>query len=905
MMVGREAEQAVLDGLLDEARAGRSGALVLRGQPGIGKSALLEYAVARADGLRVLRTAGIESEAELPFAGLHLLLGPVLDRVDVLPERQAAALRSAFGLGPAGQDGPLLVGLAVLSLLADLAPLLCVVDDAQWLDQASAEALTFAARRVQREGVVLLFAVRGGGRTRLDGMRELPLWGLDGRASAALIAEHAADLAGHVRDRVLAESEGNPLAIIELPAALTPEQRGGAIPPLSYNLGALPLTDRVRRAFGAQAARLDEGTRTLLLVAAVEEAGDLDVVLRAAGALGAPPSALEHAERSGLLSFTGMAAAFKHPLVRAAVVQEAPLARRLAAHRALAEALGEQHPDRRAWHLAAAATGPDEPIAAGLADTAEQAAARGGYAAQTAALERAAELTPDPARQAGRLVGAAEAALLAGDLARAAQIARRAGRATVDAALTARLAHVRAGVEFERGSPLAAAAILLTGADPIADRRPAEAARMLAEAVRNSYFGGDPALARRAADRLLDVVGETPGAVALGGLARLMAGDPAEAMPRMRVLLAEAGRGGVTGTGERVIAGAMGMLTGDDEAALAIYEPLVADARDTGQIGWLPNALEHLAVTEMFLGRRRDAVVHAEEGVRLAESTGQLHRVDHLRCVLAWAAALAGDEDACRSLAEPAIARARTAGIARTAAWGSMALALLDLGHGRHARALDRLEAASRGTGDGPLGLMNLVHFAGDQVEAAVRAGQPERADEALARFEGWSVASEQPWAAGVLLRCRALLTTVEDAGRYFAEAVRAHAKGGRPFERARTELLYGEWLRRAQRKAEARSLLRPALETFEGMGAAPWAERARAELRATGEAGTSTRDDSALDRLTPQELQVVRLAAQGLSNRDIAAQLFLSPRTIGHHLYRAYPKLGVSSRSELPRLGL
>ncbi|WP_067806813.1 AAA family ATPase [Actinomadura formosensis] len=223
MIVGREAEQAVLGELLDEARAGRSGALVLRGQPGIGKSALLERAVARADGLRVLRTAGIESEAELPFAGLHLLLGPVLDRVDALPERQAAALRSAFGLGPAGQDGPLLVGLAVLSLLADLAPLLCVVDDAHWLDRASTEALAFAARRVQREGVALLFAVRGGARARLDGMRELPLWGLDGRASAALLAQHAPDLAPPVRDRVLAESEGNPLALIELHASLTAE----------------------------------------------------------------------------------------------------------------------------------------------------------------------------------------------------------------------------------------------------------------------------------------------------------------------------------------------------------------------------------------------------------------------------------------------------------------------------------------------------------------------------------------------------------------------------------------------------------------------------------------------------------------------------------------------------------
>ncbi|NKZ03473.1 helix-turn-helix transcriptional regulator [Actinomadura latina] len=902
MIIGRDAEQAVLDGLLEEARAGRSGALVLRGQPGIGKSALLEYAVARADGLRVIRTAGVESEAELPFAGLHLLLGPVLDRIDAVPERQAAALRSAFGLGPAGQDGPLLVGLAVLSLLAGLGPLLCVVDDAQWLDRASAEALTFAARRLHREGVVVLFAVRSGGPARLDGIRELNLWGLDREASSALLAAHAQGLAPAVRERVLAESEGNPLALIEMHAALTPEQRGGTVLPLSYNIGALPLTDRVRRTFGAQAARLDADTRTLLLVAAVEETGDLDVVLRAARTLGAGPCALERAERSGLLSFSGMAVTFRHPLVRAAVVEDAPLVSRLAAHRALAET-GD--PARRAWHLAAAATGPDERVAAGLAGAAEQAGARAGYSAQAAALERAAELTPDPARQGERLVAAAEAALPAGDLARAAKLARRAGRATAEPALTARLAHVLAGVEFERGSPLAAAATLLSGAEPIAASAPDTAARMLAEAVRDSYFGGDPELARRAADRLAEVAGRTPGAVALGGLARLMAGEHADAMPRMRVLLDAARRGAVPGTGERLIAGAMGMLTGDDEAAREIYEPLVADARDTGQIGWLPNVLEHQAVTELFLGRRRDAVVHAEEGLRLAESTGQLHRIDHLRCVLAWAAALAGDEDACRSLAEPAVARARIAGIARTAAWGSMALALLDLGHGRPDRALDRLETAARGAADGSVGLMNLIHFAGDQVEAAVRAGLPERADAALARFEQWSLATRQPWAEGVLLRCRGLVSTGDEAGRHFAGAARVHAKGGRPFERARTELLYGEWLRRGRRKAEARALLRPALEVFEGMGAAPWAERARAELRATGDAGAAAPGGSALDRLTPQELQVVRLAAQGMSNRDIAAQLFLSPRTVGHHLYRAFPKLGVSSRGELAHLTL
>ncbi|MBO2455373.1 AAA family ATPase [Actinomadura barringtoniae] len=900
MLVGRSTEQAVLEALITTARDGESGALVVRGQAGIGKTALLDHAAAAAEGLRVIRTEGVEFEAELPFAGLHLLLGPVLDHLDAIPARQAAALRGAFGLGPADQGGRFLVGLAVLSVLAELGPLLCVVDDAQWLDRASAEALTFAARRLQREGVILLFGVRdGAGATRLDGLPELPLWGLDRDASATLLSRHGADLAPTVRDRILAESEGNPLALIELHTALTPEQRGGAVQPLSFNLGPLPLPARVQQAFGTQAARLSEDARTFLLVAALEETGDLDIVLRAAATLGT--AALDEVERSGLVSPNGTTLSFKHPLVRAAVIQDSPLTTRFAAHRALAEALGPS--DRRAWHLAAATTGPDEQVAAELADTAEQAATRAGHAAQAAALERAAELTPDPERRAARLVGAAEAAVLAGDLDRAASIARRAAKSNLDPLPAARLAHVLASVEFERGSLRTAARTLIAGADAIAGT--GKSIAMLAEAVRDGYFAGETALAAEAAAKLSAIAPASPIAISLDGLARMMAGDLTEAVPRMRTLTEAALAGQVPGLGERLIAGSMGLLTGDDESAFDVFDRLVSDARDSSQIGMLPNALEHLAITEVFLSRRRDASAHAEEAMRLAESIGHPHRTDHLRCVLAWIAAIAGDEETCRTLAEPAIDRALSSGIVRTAVWGTMAIGLTELSQGRYDRVLDRLETATRATQDRPLGAMNLISLAADQVEAAVRSGQPDRAREPLRRFEQWAVPTQRPWAAGVILRCKALLATDDKQDRLFAEAVAMHEQGGRPFERARTDLLYGEWLRRDQRKAEARSRLRPALETFERMGATPWADRARAELRATGDTSAPLRTESALDKLTPQELQVVRLAARGLSNRDIAAQLFLSPRTIGHHLYKAFPKLGIAGRGELPHLNL
>jgi DNA-binding CsgD family transcriptional regulator len=719
MLHGRSAETARIDEVLAAAQAGRSGALVVRGEAGVGKTALLDYAAGTAAGMRLLRGTGIESEAELPFAALQLLLRPGLGRLDVLPPPQARALRGAFGLAEAPGTDRFLIGLAALSLLSELAgsgALLCLIDDAHWLDRASADALLFAARRLEEEGVVLLIAVREEEGFDAPGLAELPLGRLDRDASRALLAERAPGLPAVLADRVLAEAAGNPLALLELPAALSgfpvaPADTPASPAALAASLelpAPLPLPRRLQHSYYRQVAGLPAAVRTFLLVAAAEETGDLGLVRRAAHGLGAPAAAAEEAERSGLIVVDAQAVAFRHPLVRAAVYQGVTSAERAAAHAALAAALGdplagELGADRRAWHRAAAADGPDEQVAAELERAAARARQRLGHAAAAAALERAARLTPEQPDRARRLIAAAGAALDAG--------------------------------------------------------RP--------------------------------------------------------------------------------------------DAATA----LAAQAQDL--------------TTE--------------------------------------AAAVDGDEPRCRDLAARALDRVAAEDVANVATMAEWALALLDLGLGRYGAALERFEL----TASAPLRhYIQPILFAPDQIEAAVRLGLPghaaDRAAEPLARFAAWAGATGQPWADAVLHRCRALVASAPEAEDHYLRALRQHAVSGRPFEHARTALLYGEWLRRHRRGTDARAHLRAALALFDRTAARPWADRARAELRAAGEPtapGASAPDQLTL--LTAQELQVVRLAASGATNRDIAAQLFISPRTVSHHLYRAFPKLGVTNRTSLARLDL
>ncbi|GAA2844584.1 LuxR family transcriptional regulator [Streptosporangium fragile] len=881
MLRGRDAEQAVIDRLLAQCRAGRSGALLIRGEPGIGKTALLGYAADAADGMRVIRGTGVESEAELPFAGLHLLLRPVLDRAAALPAPQERALRAAFGLASVEAGDRLLIGLAVLSLLSELAedgPLLVLVDDAQWLDRASVDALLFAARRLDAEGVTVLFAAREP--FVAPGVPELPVRGLDPAAAAALLG---ADINPVVRYRVLAEARGNPLALIELPAAAPSDGT------------ALPLTSRVQDAFLGQVRVLPEATQGLLAVAAAEDTGDLDVVLRAAARFGDFLEDLHPAERAGLVRVDEGTMTFRHPLVRAAVYQGIPPSLRLAVHRALADVLDRpEDADRRAWHLAMAATGPDEEVAAELERTAVRASGRSGYAAAATAYERAARLSAEPRAQALRLTLAAEAAAWAGEADRAASLAERGSRRLVSLAgrtgeareteLRVRLTHVRATADFLRGSPHTAYEALLAGAAAVSGGR---AARMLMQATHSAWYLGAPELDRAAA-RLgaLDLPPDDPMAPVVEFVTAVL--SRSEAPPSLTGVVARARQAGAGDPRDLVQACGVGLVAGQDEEVGEVAAALVAESRALGSIGVLPALLFFLAETELFGGRPRDALTTATESLRIARDAGQGQWVSQMNGFLAYHAALEGDEERCARHADEAL----MGGVAG-ARWALWARGVLDLGHGRVEVALSRLEPFAGGH------QVAETRCVPDLVEAAVRFGAPERVAGAFARYREWARTTRRPWAESLVLRCRALL---EDAEEHFTAALEL---GGRPFERARTELLYGEWLRRARRKADARTHLRSALETFERLEAGPWADRARTELGATGSAAPAAPAPGVLARLTPQELQIVRLAAQGLSNRDIAAQLFLSPRTVGYHLYKAYPKLGVASRSELGAIAL
>jgi DNA-binding CsgD family transcriptional regulator len=907
MLHGRHAECAAIDRLLADAGGLRSGALVVRGEVGVGKSALLAYAADRAAGkLRVLWGFGVESESELPFAALHQLARPVLGHVDRLPGPQAAALRGAFGLATARGDDRFLIGVGVLSLLAEVAeeqPLVCLVDDAQWLDQPSADALTFAARRLEAEGVVLLFAARDDDvhAFTAPGFQELRLGGLDADAAGALLTERfPAGLAGDVRDRLIQATQGNPLALVELPASLDVDQLAGRAPlpdPLPASVG-------VERVFLERVRRLPEPTRTLLLAAAAEETGDPAVVFRAARTLGVDAQAFGVAEAAGLLRIAEGRIWFHHPLVRSAVYRGATFSERQAIHQALAAALlGEEHADRRAWHRAAVAIEPDPEVADELERSAERARRRSGYAAAARALERSAELTAAEELRSRRLGDAADAAWLAGQPDRALGLLDRAAGGVSQPRLRADIAHLRGVIELQRGVPADAFTILTAGSAEVAPVDPVKALAMLLPASEAASYAGDVALtveaARRAAalprgERRIDQF--TLGL--LVGIGSILEGDAARGAPLLReaVVLAQA----FDDPSRLGFAGAAARYLGDDMATHDFYARAVARARANGELVLLPYLLESLAVAEVAAGRYTAATASASEGLRLARETGQESSVCRNLSTLALLAAMQGRGDACRSFAAEALEHAVPRGLRLQAASATWALALLDLASSRPAEALARLETLAAGseTGHPVIALLSVP----DLVEAAVRANQTQRGQTALAGFEQWATHAAPPWALALVPRCRGLLSAGAAADRHFAEALRLHGPSSRPFDRARTQLLYGEALRRARRRAEAREHLRAALTTFERLGAAPWAERARTELRASGETPRQ-RDPSTLDQLTPQELQIVRFVGQGATNREVAAQLFLSPRTIDYHLRQIFTKLGISSRVELVRL--
>ena len=916
-MIGRAGERALIEGLLAAARGGRSGALVLHGEPGVGKSALLRSAVDVAGGFRVLEVTGVDTEVDLAFAGLDQLVRPVLPLAERLPKLQGDALLGALGLLDRPTSDRFLIAAATLSLLSEAAeegPVLCVIDDAQWLDQPSSEALGFAGRRLGAEGIVLLAATRD---DPWPGMPALGITGLGPEDAHDLLEACGVDLAPDVRARLVVETGGNALALVELADSLSSEQLAGADPLPS----PLRLTPRVEDAFLDKVRRLPETTQTLLLVASADDTADPAVVFRAAADLGVQPDALEPAEQAGLAKVDGTERiVLRHPLVRAAIYHAATFRARTAAHRALARALeGDDHAARRAWHRAATATGPDADIARDLGRSAETAQRRGGHAVAAGAFERAADLSVAGPDRARFVVAAAGAAFQAGQADRAARLAELAHPMVSDAATASEVALLRGRIAFARGSAVAAHDLLIGAVVDIAEPDGRAAAAVLVEAARAAWTANDPGGLAEATALLAEL--KLPADDPLAPLASItiaiadfFSGRTAESIVGMRRGFDAWRQLAQIGGAERdagLVEASLALVgytrvTADDAAGLALGASVVAECRQRGWVAWLPWSLANLSLTEAVAGRHAAALANATEGLQLARDLGEPASICRCESVLAWLAAVRGDEDACHELAHDTIElaeRHRLPTIAVSATW---ALGLLELSLGRPQRAFDRLADPTAG----PLAVPHFVClFLPDLLEAAVRAGRPDadlgELGERVAWYERWATATNQPVAEANLHRCRALLRD-EAAEQHYAAALRLYEEVGpdqRPFDRARTQLLYGEWLRRARRRTEARPQLAAALETFRRLGASSWADRAGTELRATGR--TLRRQDTARAPLTPQELQVVRLVAEGGSNQEVAAKLFLSPRTVGYHLYKAFPKLGVTSRTELAHLDL
>jgi ATP/maltotriose-dependent transcriptional regulator MalT len=909
MLVGRDLERLGIAEVLGRVRVGRGAVMLVTGSPGLGKTALLEYAAYAADGMRVLRATGAEFEQRFAWAGLHQLLQPVLDHLDGLSVEQAAALRGALRLDRSTGDDPFLVSLGVLtllSLLAEDAGLLCLVDDAQWLDDQSADALRFAARRLDRDPVGLLVAARDvpAGRFALDRWPRLNLAGLSGPEMAELLGRRAGvAVAGGVAERLLGYADGNPLALVEMTGALTAEQLSGHQPLPD----PLPLRPGLEAVFLDQVRRLTAEAQDLLLVAACGQGTVWGQVMAAPQRLNLSDRA-EELERSGLVTIEASAVRFRHPLVRSAVLAAAPFTRRRVIHLALAEVLvGDDHSDQRAWHRAAACHGTDAEVADELAASAERARARSGFAAAAAALQRAADLSPDAMVRGRRLVAAGEAALAAGQPEWALECAGRAEQqAAMDQAGSGRVAAVRGYTQLRGGLLSQAVGTLREGAASLAETDPTAALEMLSAASEAAGLAGDVDGILAVADQARTIVttpsGARPLSDLLSGIADILSGQPERGSATVGAAVDHL----TDSRNVRWLIWAVygAIYQGDMGRAVQLIDAAAHRARASGALDNLPLLLHGVAMAEGIGGRYPDAEAAAAEGLRLARETGQRTSECLNLAVLASITAMRGEENRCREFADAALALAIPHGITLAAAWASWALAVLDLGAGRPAEALSRLRSLAEP--DAPAGHFLVTRSTTpDLVEAAMRCGDTETAQRATTWLGAVVANSPSPASGARLARCRGLMAAEPvEASRWLREAVRLYDLGKERFGRARTELLLGAALRRAKRRTEAREALRSALTVFDALGAAAWAERARRELRALG-AVPAPALSGGLGVLTPQELQVSRLVAMGASNREIAAQLFLSPRTVEYHLYKVYPKLGVGSRTELALLVL
>jgi DNA-binding CsgD family transcriptional regulator len=896
MLLGRDAERARLAGLLAAAHDGASAALVIRGEPGIGKSALLDDAVGAADGMTVLRARGVESESELSFAGLADLLSPVVAELGSLPPPQRAALSGALALGPPAPGDRFTLYAATLSLLgavAERSPVLVAVDDAPWLDAPSREALVFVARRLQEEGVVLLLAARSGEPVGGE-LPELLLGGLDAAASAALLG---AGIAREVADRLFDATAGNPLALLELSGLLSDAQRRGAEP-----IGdPVPVGAGIERAFRHRLDALPEATRRALALAAASESGAIDEL----AAAGLDPAALESAEAAELVSVADGRLTFRHSVLRAVAYRAVSAPERRSAHRALAGALSGE---RRAWHLAAAAVAPDEEVAAALAEAAATARARGGPAAAMQAAERAARLTPEPERRVPRLLDAAGDLARVGRPDRAHELLGEALELAGDPGLRADVQHLRGLLEARSGAALEAAELLGAEAALVEPVDPVRAAMMTMAAVQPLFEAGENAVGLATARRgheLASRAGLPPMPAGLPlAMALLLCNERPTAQPMLLSAvdwLDQAEDPWALGPVLIFGIGQAFMWMEDHDRARRLLEGGIAQARAWSAPGLMPYGLLCLCELELRSGRWAHAYAAGAEAVQLSEETGQINDKGYALAMLARVEAGLGRETDCRAHMAASLEIVDLLGAEIVRGWVACTLGFLELGLGRAEEAVAALEELAGFLGSRPAGDPAVMQWPPDLVEAYVRLGRREEAEGVLATFEASARHSGSRWAASAAARCRGLLAPDDAFDEPFAAAL---ADDDMPFETARTRLALGERLRRAGRRVEARAALREALVTFSRLAAQPWAQRARTELRASGER-VRRGSPTATEQLTPQELQVALVVSNGSTNREAAAALFLSPKTIEFHLRNIYRKLEIRSRTELVRVML
>ena len=900
MLHDRCEEREALVRLLEGVRGGQSRVLVVSGEPGVGKTALLDSAISSASGFRVIRAVGVESEMELAFAALQQLCAPMLDRLDRLPAPQQDALGVAFGLRAGDAPDRFLVGLAVLSLLAEMAvdrPLVCVVDDAQWLDRASAQALAFVARRLLAESVVLLLATREPG-DELEGLPRLVVEGLrNGDARALLGSVVRGPLDDRVRERIVAETHGNPLALLELPRGLTPAELAGGF----GLLDAPGLSGRIEESFRRRLASLSAETQRLFLVAAADPVGDPVLVWRAADLLGIGVQAA--AETDGLLAI-GARVTFRHPLVRSSVYRAASPEERQAVHRALADATDpEIDPDRHAWHLAQATPGLDETVASELERSAGRAQARGGLAAAAAFLERASALTLEPSSRARRALAAAQAKHHAGAFDAALRLVGIAESGPLNELQRAQVELLRGQIAFSLGRGSDAQPLLLKAAkrlEPL-DRRLARETYL--EALSAVFFpgllaSGESVLETAQAARVAPPPSQPPYAsdLLLDGLALLVTEGYAAGTPMLRravnAFRAEDIR---REQGHRwlSLASRVAAFLWDDEAWDAISTRFVQLARDAGALSALPLALTSRAGVHVFAGEFAMAASLIAEVAAVNEATGG--------SLAPWSAlarvSFEGREAEGFQLIEAATREVVRRGEGQGLTFVHWVTAVLHNGLGRYGDALAAAQQAGEDTHPSWWRNYGLVEL----IEAAVRSGKPEHAVDAFGQLSQATGASGTDWALGVEARSRALLNDGEAAEVLYREAIERLARTRIRVELARGHLLYGEWLRRERRRRDAREQLRTAHESLTEFGMEAFAERARVELEATGEHARKRTVETG-DDLTPQEAQISRLAADGATNQEIATQLFVSPSTVDYHLRKVFRKLGVKSRTQLAR---